>query len=160
MATLGFDSEIIYHIHQERSGTISHLRYIIPTLKTFLRHNAPTISLCVNGKEVLSEKRGYLIISNTKQYALGIPFSTEARSEDCSLIIKFFPYSVKLGAIFLCLKAIFGFGKKLEFKGEKMLIRTPGYSPYPVQCDGEYIRHTPVEICIDDTSTINILQCA
>ena len=155
MLSIGLDSCVIELISKKRTGTISHLSYIIPTLQSLFSHTPPELSVSIDGKEVINNQKGFLIIANNKQYALGLNFAEEAKSISQELEIVFIPYNNPFGFMWNCLKRLIGLKiKKQSFRGSEVKIECS--SKYPVQADGEHIGSTPGVVKVTG-DTIRIL---
>jgi len=142
MVSVGFDSRVVYRVCNERSGPVGDLGYVLPTLKELFVHRAPELSLRVDGRQVLEKRRGFLIIGNTSEYALGTRFVPEASAQVCALHARFIPYSSSLGFIATALKALLGDirlqGTTALYSGSQFEV-TLTDSQYPIQADGEFI---------------------
>lgn len=164
MLSVGFDSLVIKALALSRRGTVSHLKYLRPILLAACSHRAPRVNLTLDGKEVLHAVEGYLIVANTAQYALGIPFVPEATSSVPILHIRFFPYRSVFNFILLAIRLRLGANAPkdaLSFSGNNVEIScvtaTGLPDEYPVQVEGEYLGSTPQHIDIGQTA-INILR--
>ena len=150
MVSIGLDSEVIFHISEVRNGPINHLHYVGPIFKSIWKHKAPRFSMAVDGKKVLEEVQGLLIIANNKQYALRIGYVPEADSETPELCARFFPYKSvwKYGvwAVRCMMGRPLNLGKDYFFRGEEFKIEMSEGEQYPVQADGEYIGSTPLHV--------------
>jgi diacylglycerol kinase (ATP) len=157
MVSVGFDSEVVRAIAENRTGAIGHRGYVLPTLKTSFSHKAPITSLSVDGKKVISSEPGFTIVANCKQYALSMPFLPEANCESEELVARFFPYKGLPGYLLFNIRILLGQkdlpGSKF-FRGEKFLIETQ--SPFPAQVDGDYLGNTPIELKTTE-NTIRVL---
>ena len=146
MLSVGLDSQVIERLAKIRSGPVTHLSYVGPTISLLLQHKAPTISLKVDGEEKFNSISGYFIVANCKQYALQMRFVPEATSKENKLHARFFPYKSILGFTKYSLQALL----KIPFKqsvaplyvGEQFEITTK--NPYPTQADGDPLGNTPL----------------
>ena len=105
MVSLGFDSVVVSALAQVRHGPLSNWGYVWPILKSLACHQAPRITLVVDGSTLISEEQGFLaIIANSKQYALRYEFVPEADSSQAELCVRFIPYRSVLGLLRLALR--------------------------------------------------------
>jgi diacylglycerol kinase family enzyme len=71
IAGFGFDAEVVQRLHDARQGHITHMDYTGPIWHTFWRHRFPRIRVTADG-DVISDTRGFVLISNVERYALGL----------------------------------------------------------------------------------------
>lgn len=149
MVSLGLDSAVVEKVAAVRSSPIGRFGYVWPTIKSLLLHQAPVITLRVDGREVIREQPGFLIIANTSQYALGLKYTPEANSEDQNLVARFFPYKSVFKSFLWSMDALLRTNRPSHlpfFSGQHFEVET--MRPYPVQADGEYMGITPVSVSV------------
>ena len=160
MVSVGLDSEIICRIAERRTGTIRHVSYIIPTLISALKHRPAKISVGVDGVSVIEQRKGFLVVANNKQYALGIGFAPEATSTSKRLVVRFFPYESFCGFLLWGLKCLFRDASRWSaaefFEGCEVDIAAD--RAIPIQADGEHIGQLPARI-VGGVTCIRVLQC-
>lgn len=144
MASIGLDSEVVKLIAETRSSTISHLSYVLPTLKALWKHTAPCLSLwnAKDGTQLVKAKKGFLIIANSSQYALNLRFAPSANSCDQLLWAYFYPYKNRWSTLGIFLAALCGSlsvwpGRKV-FSAEQFFVAPGDERNYPVQTDGDF----------------------
>ena len=158
MLSIGLDADIVATISEKRTGPLGHHGYVIPTLKSALRHKAPRLTLRDSSKTLIDKQSGFLILTNNSQYALKIPFVPEADSSEKNICVRFFPYNNALGFVSLSLRTLL-FGAQSSsssyFEADSFYVEA---SPEEAaaQADGDFISNTPLEIKIGSES-INIL---
>lgn len=161
MLSIGLDSEVIREFAGSRSSTSSHLKYVLPTLRAMLKHRPPLIELTVDSQPVLWQQPGFLIIANTPEYALRLPWVPEASSTSGELAARFIPYRSIVSYLVWCLRCRFGLKKFAAlplYVGKECTIRVYSESAeplrYPVQADGEFLNE------IDTTKTVVVRAAA
>jgi len=142
MLSIGLDSKVVQKISKSRTGTINKFDYLKAIIQLAFKHTPPEITLKVNGEKVVDNKKGFLNIANTKQYALGIPFSPNASPLSRMLMASFIPYETSLSFIWknLCLlmsKKPNNYEVAQEKKFEISLS-----NEYPVQIDGDFLSNS------------------
>lgn len=150
MVSVGLDSQVIEQIAKTRGGTIRHWSYVWPTMQAAFSHQAPRINLMIDGENVIADKTGFLIIGNTKEYALRLRFVPEAKSAEGTLCARFFPYQHLGQYLAWCGRArwsdISKYQEALFFRGSSMKISVAGEVHLPVQADGEYVGAAPAVV--------------
>jgi diacylglycerol kinase family enzyme len=81
MAGVGFDAEVVHHLHRGRRGQISKLNYARPMLHAWTSYTFPVIEVAI--EETGERLRGATVfVFNLPRYALGIPIAPRARADD------------------------------------------------------------------------------
>lgn len=93
MVSVGFDAEVIHDLHARRHGPIRHASYIGPILRTTLKRKWPRVSIEVDGKKVVEQRRGLAIVANFSGYAFGMDPARDAQPDDGQLDAVFLPTS-------------------------------------------------------------------
>lgn len=159
MLSIGFDSQVIKEFSDRRRGVISHKDYFIPTLLAIRKFKAPKVSLIGDGKLLINKSKGFFIVSNNPQYALGVNFVPEASSKDEFLYARFFECSSAYKNIFLCFKYLFFnpqlFNDNNLFKASKFHIELD--EDFPVQVDGDIFMGREMKIELQKKKKIKIL---
>ncbi len=114
MASLGFDAEVVHDLAVRRAGSISHLSYIRPMLRQLFRWRPPPLRVVIDGRDLLdvhaapslsdfeeqvngqvsmqsSTRRGFVIVANSRCYALGLNPAPQASIQDGQLDVVFVP---------------------------------------------------------------------
>jgi diacylglycerol kinase (ATP) len=145
MLSIGFDADVIARIARNRSKPIGHRGYLIPIVKEFIRHRPPKLNLRIDGKEELCGVSGFLIAANSPQYALGLRFVPEAKVDEESLVLRFFPFEARLGIVSCMLAAASGRARqRVCYAAREIMIESAADRQYQVQADGEWLGETPV----------------
>lgn len=105
MASLGFDAAIVHDLSARRRGPISHLSYLAPMVRSMRSWTAPRFSVTVDGRTVMEDRRGFLIVANCRQYAARADPVPDADPTDGLLDLVCFPCRGSLGAFAWLLRA-------------------------------------------------------
>ncbi|MCC6933364.1 MAG: NAD(+)/NADH kinase [Deltaproteobacteria bacterium] len=148
MTSVGVDSAVIKYLDQTRKGPITSLTYPWATFKTLFSYRASVLTVHANGELIIDARRGYLIVGNNPQYALGLKMIPEAQMKSEVFAIRFVP--CKHGLDFL-LKTIFALltGRwnkyPLHFAGD-ITVSADSKSQIAAQSDGDFIGDLPLHI--------------
>ena len=92
-ASVGFDAEVVHDLASRRTGSISHLSYVMPLFRTLWRWRRlrSRVSIAVDDGAFSEPRHGVLIIANSRQYALRLDPAPEASTTDGALDVIFLP---------------------------------------------------------------------
>lgn len=139
MASVGFDANVVHRLARKRGKRITHLSYVGPILKEALRLRLPRVTLCADGEEFLKERRGVLVIGNSRQYAMRLDPACRASMRDGLLDAVFLPARTRLGLIkwtlLTRLRRHVDHPDALYRRGRRLEISSPDAAP--LQVDGE-----------------------
>ena len=96
MGSVGFDADIIARLAASRGSSITHMSYLVPTIKSLLSFHPPTISIEVDGEKLVDHIQGWAIVANSRAYARGLNPAKDARIDDGELDILFLPVRSRL----------------------------------------------------------------
>lgn len=99
MLSLGPDAAVVERLHRARRGPAGHLAYLAPILAQSLRPSLPTLSLHVDGTEIVRDRRGWLVVANLRRYALAINPAAQADPADGLFDAVFLPAESSLAAL-------------------------------------------------------------
>jgi diacylglycerol kinase (ATP) len=138
MVSWGLDSKVVARLAQTRRRGISHLSYVLPTLIEFSLYREPMVTVICDGVEVVTKRKGYLILANAPHYARGVNPVPLANSSESVLHAKFFPRGGR-GVFLQALQAAM-LNQQLGRAGE--LMRGHRFEvlideAYPYQADGD-----------------------
>jgi diacylglycerol kinase (ATP) len=142
MGSVGADAAVIRTLHQTRRGPISHLTYLRPIAAQVLQPWLPRLCVEVDGKPLVSDAPGMVVVANSRQYGWRIDPAVNASMTDGLLDVVFFPASGKLGGLRLARWVIWArFRRHLAAgavyaQGRGVRVRTSGPRPC-YQLDGE-----------------------
>jgi diacylglycerol kinase family enzyme len=161
MASAGPDAAVVQTLHQARSGTITRVRYIRPTLQAIVcrpllryRVTADTLSTPVEGLHVL--------VTNIPRYGFGLAFSPEAQADDGQLDVRIYHGTSRWQMLLhvLCLKLGLRVQEPLVQRFTATEIRIEAIQPRPLvqtpaeicQCDGDPGPSFPLQIRVQPAS--------
>ncbi len=105
MCSVGPDAGVIERLAATRHGTISHLSYTMPVLREVVRPRVATMRVEVDGKPLVVDGTGMLVIANTRQYALRIDHAHRASASDGLLDVVFMPATGGVDALLWTLRS-------------------------------------------------------
>lgn len=91
MASVGFDAEVVHDLAARRRGAISHLSYVGPMLRLVRSWRPAVLRVEVDGRAVVSDERGCVIVANSRQYASRLNPAGEAKMDDGLLDVVWLP---------------------------------------------------------------------
>jgi diacylglycerol kinase (ATP) len=96
MASVGFDAEVVADLSNHRGASITHFSYVMPCIRQFLCWNPPVISIQVDGKDMVTQQRGWAVVANSNVYARGLNPARDADITDGLLDVVFLPVTGRL----------------------------------------------------------------
>lgn len=140
MLSVGPDASVIHRLDRVRNGTINHLSYVGPVLAEAVSPSLTPLTVVLDGREVVRDRAGLLVVANSARYALGIDPARAATMTDGRLDVVFFPGSKRVDLLGWALTARLGThisSPNLIYEtGEHVRITCNGRD-MPVQLDGE-----------------------
>ena len=91
MASVGFDAEVVADLANHRGASITHFSYVLPCIRQFLCWKPPVISIQLDGKDMVTQQRGWAVIANSNAYARGLNPAKDADIADGLLDVVFLP---------------------------------------------------------------------
>lgn len=91
MASLGPDASVVHRVARNRRRAIGHLAYVEPVIRESLAPAIPTLRVDVDGRPMVEDQRGVLIIANTREYATKLDPCPEASLFTGTLHAAFLP---------------------------------------------------------------------
>ena len=148
MVGVGVDGSIIHELHRTRTGPITVLNYLRPSLHALCNYDFPEMSVVVDGQTVFPMQSGLVFVGNAKEYGTGFPLLTQARSDDGLLDVLALPVSNRSRLIHLAMAMMTGEHVREEgvvyVRGKHVEVRSQ--RPVPVQIDGEVAGFSPVTV--------------
>lgn len=142
---VGFDGAIVEDVEARREGPITKLFYVRSVLRTFLRFHPSKLTVCIDGEE----KPGpwaWVLVSNVRGYGGVLKLNTGSKLDDGLFEVVLFPRAGTLSLLGYALRALMG---RLPGGSCKMVrasrVQIEADRPTPVQIDGDFAGHTPVE---------------
>jgi diacylglycerol kinase (ATP) len=96
MASVGFDAAVVTDLAETRGNSITHFSYIMPCVRQLLKWNPPELTIVIDGKKLVSNKKGWAVVANSKQYARGLNPARNANITDGKLDVVFLPLKGRL----------------------------------------------------------------
>lgn len=91
MATIGPDARVIQRLHNTRTKALGHLAYLEPIAREALSPYLPRMTVAVDGRTLVNDRPGWLIIANDREYAARLNFAPLAGPANRSLTAVFLP---------------------------------------------------------------------
>ncbi len=139
MISIGFDAEVVHDLASRRTGSISHLSYVGPMLRQFRRWIPPQLRVSVDDRRIDDGVGGFLVIANSRQYAMRMNPAWKARMDDGVLDAVYFPtrsISDLLAWMLRCEFGSQGGDPRLNYQtGERIAIESD--EPFRYQVDGD-----------------------
>ncbi|HMP36944.1 MAG TPA: diacylglycerol kinase family protein [Phycisphaerales bacterium] len=139
MASVGYDAEVVHDLAAHRAGAISHLSYVAPMLRRLRAHVPPRLAVVADGARLDDGGRGFVVVANSRQYAMRMNPAMDATMDDGLLDVVWFPSSG--------LADLFGWMLRCEFghqfdDGRARSVRAAAVSisadePFLYQLDGD-----------------------
>jgi len=140
MCSLGADASIIHRLHAERKGSISRLSYAPHIVAEAIHPSLPELTVVADGREVVSKRRGLLIVANSRQYAARLDPAADASMSDGLLDVLFMPatntLALALWALRCWARTAGEHPKSVAARAERVEVAWSGDAP-PAQIDGE-----------------------
>lgn len=151
MVSVGPDASVIHRLSAARTGPIRHLTYAKPILAEFFRPSLPALTITVDGRPLVTNRPGMVVVANAPTYARYINPAHSALSNDGLLDVTFLPARTSFTAAFwlaacrLRVQHTFGAPAALG-----KVVRIQSSSRFAWQADGEAAGHAKsLEISID-----------
>jgi len=96
MASVGPDASTLHRLHAVRKGAITHLSYLRPTLHEVFKPNIPTLTIHVDGRPVVNQRKGLALVASSPQYATRLNPAHTADIHDGLLDLVFLPASTSI----------------------------------------------------------------
>ena len=138
MVSIGPDANIIHRLARVRDGSIRHMSYLPHILAEVARPGLPPVTVTVDGRTLVEDRVGLVVVANSRQYALRIDPAKDASMSDGQLDVVFFPVTRRLGLIkWMALSRLRMQNRpgSLGARGREIVIEAPGSLAY--QFDGE-----------------------
>jgi diacylglycerol kinase (ATP) len=140
MSSIGPDASVIHRMERARRGAISHLSYLRPILGEAASPSLSPLTVTVDGRRVVENQSGLLVVANSRQYALRIDPARDASMTDAMLDVVFFPARSRARLLAWALWARLGRHRRTQSlvyeQGSSVQVQCE-HSGMPVQLDGE-----------------------
>jgi len=139
MASVGFDAAVVADLAKHRGDSISHFSYVFPIVRQLLNWKVPMISVQVDGEELVTTQKGWLVVANCKAYARGLNPARNANIADGKLDVVFLPLNSRLRLLrwirLMRRGTHLHHPDVLYSQGQTITVQTP--EPAPWQIDGD-----------------------
>jgi diacylglycerol kinase (ATP) len=139
MCSIGPDAAVVRRVCASRDGAITRIAYAGPILRELRRPTVAPLTVSADGKVLIREQPGMLIIANTRTYAAGIDPGRRASTSDGLLDVVFFPgrSGLRLAAWVLASRVGRHIGRRGLVYQTARAIQVSSETPLPWQLDGE-----------------------
>lgn len=149
VAGVGFDAEVVERLVRGRRGHITHMCYAGPLWRTFWEHKFPAVRVWNEGR-LHWEGRGMVFLGNMQRYALGLPVVRDAKPDDGLLDLCIFSCRDRWQLLGHSLRTMLK--RHVEHPDVRYArvrqVRIESAEPVPVETDGEYAGHLPLDVSI------------
>ncbi len=91
MVSAGFDADVVAQLDARPRSIPGHMAYLAPIVRTLAGWRPPQLTLRVDGREVVTNQPGWLVVANMPQYALRLNPCQTATPDDGMLDVLFVP---------------------------------------------------------------------
>ncbi|PXW81480.1 diacylglycerol kinase (ATP) [Nitrosomonas sp. Nm84] len=146
MASMGLDSLTVKNIGK-RKGPLNDSIYIWHGLKALCALHHPTVSVSVDGEQVIDHGSGYIIVANNSAYARNLQLVPSADPSKNELVLGFLPGARHQHELIKAMKILQHKPANLpmQYFSGKHIACTLHQQSYPLQVDGDYFRNRDIE---------------
>jgi diacylglycerol kinase (ATP) len=146
MASMGLDSLTVKNIGK-RKGPLNDSIYIWHGLKALCALHHPTVSVSVDGEQVIDHQKGYIIVANNSAYARNLQLVPSANPSKNELVVGFLPGARHQHELVKAMKILQRKPANLpmQYFSGKNIACTLHEQSYPLQVDGDYFRNRDIE---------------
>jgi diacylglycerol kinase (ATP) len=153
MFSLGMDSAIVQRVAAVRTGGVHKFDYLRHGIREAFSARIPTVTVVADGKEVVQDRKGLLLIANSRQYAARLDPCRGADMADGLVDVMFMPHRTALGLLPWLLMTKLGvhvrWGRPVAARAKNVRVIVHEAGPpdrdCPYQLDGECVTLTPRE---------------
>lgn len=139
MVSVGPDANIIHRLAAARNGSINHLSYLPHIAAEVARPGLTPLSVRVDGEPLVEHRPGFVVVANSRQYAVRLDPARHADIRDGLLDVVFLPVTGSLSLLkwmaLTRLRAQHRAGGLVTARGAEITIE--GERPLVFQVDGE-----------------------
>ncbi len=149
MAGIGYDADMVARLAARRTGRITHLSYVRPSLETFRSYGFPAIRVEIEGVEVFND-RGLVFVGNLPCYGMGLRILRDAVPDDGLLDVCILPCTSRWGFLGHAVRVFRGVHVEAPgvFYRRGRRLRVTSASRVLVQCDGDAAGELPAELSL------------
>jgi diacylglycerol kinase (ATP) len=142
MAGIGPDASIVARVAAARRGPISKMSYAWPSTIEAMRPSLPSMTIDVDGERVVENRRGFIVVANSRHYGGRLNPARDARVDDGLLDVVFFPCESRVRALSWTLGCRLGRQGKSRYlishRAERVRLEIDAAHRAMLQLDGEY----------------------
>ena len=146
MASMGLDSLIVKNIGK-RKGPLNDSIYLWHGLRALCSLHHPTVSVNIDGQQVIDHASGYIIVANNSAYARNLNLVPSANPSHEELVLGFLPGARHQHELFKAMRILQRKPANLpmQYFSGKNIMCTLHEKSYPLQVDGDYFRYRDIE---------------
>jgi diacylglycerol kinase (ATP) len=146
MASMGLDSLTVKNIGK-RKGPLNDSIYIWHGLKALCALHHPTVSVSIDGEQVIDRGSGYIIVANNSAYARNLQLVPTANPSKNELVLGFLPGAQYQHELVKAMKILQRKPANLpmQYFSGRNIACTLHKQSYPLQVDGDYFRNRDIE---------------
>lgn len=146
MASMGLDSLTVKNIGK-RKGPLNDSIYVWHGLRALCSLHHPTVSVSVDGEQVIDHECGYIIVANNSAYARNLQLVPTANPSRNELVVGFLPGARHQHELVKAMKILQRKPANLPMRyfSGKNIACTLHQQSYPLQVDGDYFRNRDIE---------------
>ncbi len=142
---IGFDGAVVQDVERRRTGPITKLTYVGAVLHALRRCRPAQLSVQADGK-LIPGTWAWALITNTRGYGSVLTLRCASRMDDGLFEIVLFPKAGPFALMKYALLALIG---RIPGGSCRMVqashVQVDSSAPAPVQIDGDFAGHTPLE---------------
>lgn len=96
MCSVGFDANVVHRLARVRKGAISHLSYAQHIAHELLFPSFEPLTIEIDGRVVVSDRPGFVVVANSRQYAMRLDPARRADMSDGLLDVVFVPFRTRV----------------------------------------------------------------
>jgi diacylglycerol kinase family enzyme len=97
MTSIGFDACVVERVAAARRGGVTRADYVRAAMSELMQARVARITVRVDGRTVVNDAHGLLVVANSRQYAARLDPAVHADMSDGRLDVVFFPYRTSIG---------------------------------------------------------------
>ena len=91
MVSVGPDAAVVDAVDQARTDRITHLSYVLPSIRAMLGGPVAPLSVEIDGSRLISDTPGMAVVSNIRAYGARLDWLAGAQPDDGLLDVAFLP---------------------------------------------------------------------
>jgi diacylglycerol kinase (ATP) len=136
MCSIGPDASVIHRMARKRTGAIRRSSYARPIVEELLRPALAPVRVIADGRTMVEGRPGWLVIANSRHYALRLNPARHASPRDGLLDVAFFPAASSLRVAAWMVAVRLRPPGHVSHRAREIVVESPE-RPLPVQLDGD-----------------------